>query len=203
MQIARLAPAVLTAAALLVSASACGGADAPDVDSAPQEAPAQSPDPAPTAEETSAADGQDSSLAESGPGSLGAAEAAVSTAESAVDGAQAYSIELEDDETWSVDVLAGTSSTEVDVSADGSEVLRSEADDDHEDEERRELDAASVTIVEALEAALGAVEGTIDSADLDEENGTVVWEIEIRTGEGKEVDVVVDAASGEIVRTDG
>lgn len=59
--------------------------------------------------------------------------------------------------------------------------------------------AATVTEAEAEAAALAAEAGTVDYIALDEEDGFVVWEVEVRTAEGSMVDLLVDAGDASIL----
>ncbi|MFE0423098.1 PepSY domain-containing protein [Streptomyces sp. NPDC058953] len=56
--------------------------------------------------------------------------------------------------------------------------------------------AAKISVAEASDAALAKVPGTVKSADRDDD-GKGDWEIEIRTSDGTEREVTVDAQSGE------
>ncbi|MFF3553331.1 PepSY domain-containing protein [Streptomyces tsukubensis] len=57
--------------------------------------------------------------------------------------------------------------------------------------------AAKVTLTEATDAALAKVPGTVESADRDDD-GKGDWEIDIRTSEGTEREVRVDAQNGSV-----
>ncbi|MGV9312013.1 PepSY domain-containing protein [Streptomyces sp. NPDC003691] len=57
--------------------------------------------------------------------------------------------------------------------------------------------AAKVSLAEATDAALAKVPGTVESADRDDD-GKGDWEIEIRTAEGTEREVRVDAQDGSV-----
>ena len=58
---------------------------------------------------------------------------------------------------------------------------------------------AKVTAEQASEAALKAVPGTIKDVDLDTEDGWVVWEIEVASENGQEVNLLVDAGSAKVL----
>lgn len=128
-------------------------------------------------------------------GSLEAGFAAVALAESTVPGSQA--IELDQNRlTWKVVVIAGDQETELVINADGTQVLRSEQERADSDDVRR-LAQVQVGIVDAIGTTMASVAGEFDEAGLDTRRGTVVWEVEIRTPQ--DVEVFVDAATGEIV----
>ena len=127
--------------------------------------------------------------------------AAVATAETETAGI-AYEIDDQDDDgTWEVDVRAGDRSVEVTVSPDGTTVESTE-EDDLDAEDRDALDAASITVVEAIEIAVGEVGGVLDDVELDEEDGPYAWEVTLDgTDSGDDVEVLV-SVTGEVLRTD-
>ncbi len=58
---------------------------------------------------------------------------------------------------------------------------------------------AEVDQARAEEAALGAVAGTVEEAELGNENGYVVWDVEVKAENGTLHEVVVDAGNGQIL----
>ncbi|MCW2740566.1 MAG: hypothetical protein JWR45_988 [Blastococcus sp.] len=70
-------------------------------------------------------------------------------------------------------------------------------------EESQEQDAlqslATVTPSQAERAALAAVPGTVAQAQLDDENGFVVYSVEIKGSDGTATDVKVDAGNGTVL----
>ncbi|MGO3884946.1 MAG: PepSY domain-containing protein [Mycetocola sp.] len=127
--------------------------------------------------------------------------AVVSTAESAVSGSRAWDLDWEDDRSeWEVTVVAGDQSTEVTVSADGASVLSQRADDLIDAEDRAEMDATRITLVEAASTARDEVPGTIDSVSLDDERGEPRWEVDIReSGQLRTTDVIINATTGDVL----
>ncbi|MFG2660613.1 PepSY domain-containing protein [Streptomyces sp. NPDC048425] len=69
--------------------------------------------------------------------------------------------------------------------------------DDDRAEHVTELKTAKVTASDAIAAALKSVPGTAVSAELDDENNRVVWEVEILNGTTWH-DVLVDPATGKV-----
>jgi uncharacterized membrane protein YkoI len=61
--------------------------------------------------------------------------------------------------------------------------------------------AAKITPDQAKQAALAAVPGTVNKAELDSENGSVVYSVEI-TANAKTTDVKVDAGNGRVLAQD-
>ena len=78
--------------------------------------------------------------------------------------------------------------------ADGQETGGSEAD------EQSALQAlATVTPSHAEQAALAAVPGTVAETDLDNENGWVVYSVEVNGRDGTVTEVTVDAGNGAVL----
>jgi len=81
------------------------------------------------------------------------------------------------------------------------------ADDGTEtaDDETAEAQAlaglVTITSDQAMAAALAAVPGTVVQVELDNENGSVVYSVEVDTGNGT-VDVKVDAGNGTVLHQD-
>lgn len=133
---------------------------------------------------------------------VAAAMTAIATAETEAGGI-AYEIDDQDDDgTWEVDVAVDDRSVEVTVSADGSTVEGTE-EDDLDADDRAALDAASITLQEAIETAIGEVGGVLDDAELDEENGEYAWEVTVDGADSGDDDVEVRVAvTGEVLSTD-
>lgn len=202
-----LSVAVVAAAALTLSACGSGGS-AEQADGVEQSQPAQdesapadggqtdepaSSDAAPSADASAAG-------AERG-GDLAAASAAIDTAE-AENGGTAHHLDWDDGRHWEIDVV-GDREWEYQVSADGATVEQTDEDDADSDDERA-LEQADVSLLEALETALEDTPGTIDDAELDEDDGTLRWEVGIYAdGSTDSTDIRIDAQSGDIIGTDG
>lgn len=58
---------------------------------------------------------------------------------------------------------------------------------------------AKVPLVRAVQAAQGAVPGTVLRSSLDDENGCLVYSVEIRAADGTVHDVKADAGTGAVV----
>ena len=122
-------------------------------------------------------------------------------------------VELEDEKgtiVYEIE-LVSTDGTEheVEVDAQTGEVLKVEADDD--DEENEEEDSqnqaelakqAKITEDEAINTALEKVPGTVNEVELEDENGTMVYEIEVLSTDGTEQEVKVDAQTGEVIKVE-
>lgn len=72
--------------------------------------------------------------------------------------------------------------------------------DDHDSDDRDSDDrggaAPRVTVSQAIAAALKASPGTVTDAELDGENGSAVWEVDVTATDGQRHEVSVDASTG-------
>ena len=120
-------------------------------------------------------------------------------------------VELEDEKgtiVYEIE-LVSTDGTEheVEVDAQTGEVLKVEADDDENEEEDSQnqdklAKQAKITEDEAINTALEKVPGTVNEIELEVENGTVVYEIEVLSTDGTEQEVIVDAQTGEVLKVE-
>lgn len=123
--------------------------------------------------------------------------AAIDLAEAELD-AIAFEIDDEDDGNWEITVAAGDEEIEVLTSGDGTEVLSTENEGSLGSDDRAGLDAASVSISEAIETADGEHSGSIDDVELDDDDGTFAWEVTFTD----DVEVYVDVASGQVLKVE-
>lgn len=170
----------------------------PRADDPVDSAPAETTDPAATD------DGTQGTPAAPAPGgdqmaALGEIQRAIQLAETE-SGGVAYKIDDEDnDDAWEVDVLLpdGTG-MEVTVDHEGTEVLGTEADDDPDVTE-----LPSTTLLDAISAAIAHTPGTLDDAELDEEDGRLVWKVELdATANGDDFEIHLDPATFQVLKTD-
>lgn len=213
-------PARLLAAAtlpLVLALSACGGDDDDIVDGAPTTPSASSaapvPTPTPTQTESSVPAAPTQTSAPSSPAApaagAGGDETAVAAAQTASQGTLGTVVTIDTDRGgWEV-VIAARDGSEVEVGLDaaGTTVTRGpqpEGDEDAEDraETQQAVQAARVTWQEALTTARGVVaDSPLDSVDLNEDDGRVVWEVQFGDGPDEQT-VVIDAGSGEVLGTE-
>ncbi|MEO9249114.1 PepSY domain-containing protein [Citricoccus nitrophenolicus] len=109
-------------------------------------------------------------------------------------------VDREDDDTFfDLEAVIGDRVVDFDVSTDGS--VRENDDDDDGDDVRR-AGEAQVTAEEAARAALEGRDGqSIDSMELDKDNGTLRWEVDLDRDGGDDGDELsVDAATGEVTQ---
>ncbi|UTT46187.1 PepSY domain-containing protein [Micrococcus luteus] len=107
----------------------------------------------------------------------------------------------DDDTTWEVDVVVGEEVKELDATADG-DITETDRDSDPEDVQKAK--EAEVTAHQALDTAREGRDGVaLDEMDLDDDNGTLQWEVGFDREDGSDgPEVEIDATSGEVLTVD-
>lgn len=59
--------------------------------------------------------------------------------------------------------------------------------------------AAGISIEEAIKAATQKYPGKVLEAELEDEDGSAVWELDILTSDGQKIEVQVDGRTGEVL----
>lgn len=110
----------------------------------------------------------------------------------------AWSIDwYEQEGVWEISVIAAGQEHEVRVSANGSTVLSTYADEVLEPEDAQELNRASVSIMDAIRTAQSGVNGALVEASLEEENGVVYWSLDFRDDANMQsIKMAIDATTG-------
>ncbi|WHY56476.1 PepSY domain-containing protein [Peribacillus simplex] len=101
--------------------------------------------------------------------------------------------------TYEMTVKTKEGYQEVDVDAEKGEILSQEMEDDDDLNTQQAAETAKISSDQAEKIALKAVDGQVTDAELDSENGTLVYELEIKQGQ-REYDVVVDATTGKVLK---
>ncbi len=128
---------------------------------------------------------------------LDAAAAALKAAPGKID-----EIEL-DDGVWEVEIVADNGRwRDLKVDAGSGKVLSDRADDDDDDDDAAALRKAKLTASDAAEAALKAAPGTVTAVEFDEDDGRLVWEVEVKGEDGNERELEVNASSGKVAFDD-
>ena len=166
------------------------------------ESASASPSGAATAGESASASPSASGAAGVG-AEAGAVAGAIVAAEESVAGGQVFEIDRKDaGDGWEVKLAVEDREQDVEVSADGQEVTAQESDDELDQQDRENLAQVQVPLEDAVRTALEEVEGTLDSAQLDTEDGTTVWEVDIDDDQGTSVDVYVNVDNGSVLKVD-
>ncbi|OYR67138.1 hypothetical protein DJ79_10255 [Halorubrum ezzemoulense] len=109
------------------------------------------------------------------------------------DGVPVYEIKL---------VTTSGSETEAAVHADDGTVLETESEDEEMDEDSISESNVSLTEQEAIDIATAEANGTVDEVELETEDGTPVYEVELVTANGSETEVAVHADDGTVLETE-
>lgn len=112
-------------------------------------------------------------------------------------------IDRDDDDTVSeIEAVLGDRVMDFEVRDDGT--VREDDDEDDDDDDVRRAQEATVTAEDAARAALEGRDGqSIDGMELDEDNGTLRWEVSLDREGGDDGDELhVDAASGTVTQDD-
>lgn len=197
---------LVTTAALVGLAlplAACGSSEddvsQPGVTAGPEDS-----SDAPTADATDdatgdATTGDDSTGGSADGGANATAFGAIDRAEAQAGGI-AFELDRDDDGAghWEVSVAVGDAEINVYVDLAGAEVLRTESDGTVSREETAALELAQVSMAEAIQIAVDEVDGVVEEVDLDEERGTVAWEVVMTD----DTEVYVDVVTGEVLQVE-
>lgn len=102
-----------------------------------------------------------------------------------------------DDSYYEIYVYDGETEWELEVDRESFEIIDTE-DDGLDSDDQEKAEAVEIDFVEALVTAADEGGAIADEADLDTEDGTVVWEISLTN----DVEVYVDVATGEVMKVD-
>lgn len=195
------------ALALALSAAACSsddGAGPAQENAAPESsAPAeeQSTDADDDGEESAAPSEGTSADAEGVSDAL--PEAGRTAIQTALDTYPGTVVELDRDGrdgTWKVTIITEDRATKVKVrlNADGTQITETDEHKDLDRDDLAELDAVEVDIVDAINAVMAKYPGVFDEAELDTEDGVVVWQVEINHDDADDTEMLVDVKTGDM-----
>lgn len=102
-----------------------------------------------------------------------------------------------DDSYYEIFVYDGETEWELEVDRESFEIIDTE-DDGIDSDDQEKAEAVEIDFVEALVTAADEGGAIADEAELDTEDGTVVWEIVLTN----DVEVYVDVVTGEVVKVD-
>lgn len=148
-------------------------------------------------------DSSDDAAAPTKGGSKDNALKAIDTAEKEI-GGKVVDLDWDDDKSgWDVEVVKGNKSHEIEISPDGSKITNRDEVEDVDSDDRREYDAIKVDIRKAIETALKDTPGGLDDVSVDEEQGQIMWEVDVYPeGGGSDVTIYIDVKSGKILKKD-
>ncbi|RBP92397.1 putative membrane protein YkoI [Cytobacillus firmus] len=118
------------------------------------------------------------------------------------------SIELEranGKQYYEIDIENGREDFDIKVHALDGEVIsinKERNDDDDNDQSEKEVNGENVISEQkAIEIAEKEVNGTMKEIDIDEDNGQILYEVELQTNKG-EADVDIDAETGKVLKVE-
>ncbi|MBG9543463.1 hypothetical protein ABE29_11885 [Cytobacillus firmus] len=128
---------------------------------------------------------------------------ALSEAEGSVE-----SIELErvkGNQYYEIDIDNGKEDFDIKISALDGKVIsinKERDDDDDNDQSEKEINGENIISEQkAIEIAEKEVNGTIKEIEIDEDDGQILYEVELQTNKG-EADVDIDAETGKVVKVE-
>ena len=191
----------------------CGGDTADTAPDAPAETTAVVPENESTAQITddpsdgeAASPGEDATESPSGEdenGGQAAAVAAVDTVLAQYEGGDVVELDYDRrDDVFEADVIQNDTKHEVTLDGAGQGITNEKEDGTADQDDLDELGQASVSIKEAIESAFAETssqDGTVlfDDASLDEDNGTLNWEVELDIDDN-DATYYVDANTGSV-----
>lgn len=105
---------------------------------------------------------------------------------------------------WEVEVVTTDAKYEVEVDAATGAIVKDEQEHTSDlAKHNRRLDAATLTHTEAIDIALELHPGaTLVELDLDDDNGGVVWEIDVVTPDRAKYELEIDATTGKVLKNE-
>ncbi|WP_394215209.1 PepSY domain-containing protein [Brachybacterium vulturis] len=130
------------------------------------------------------------------------AERAVEIATETTGGGDLVQVEIDHDDRagaweWELELVEDGTQHELDIDATTGEVT--EHDTEEDDDQDPVVDVTSpMAYAEAIEIALGQEPGRVSGWELDSEDGTIRYQIDIDRAEGGDVEVEVDVETGDV-----
>lgn len=129
------------------------------------------------------------------------AEEAVAIALETAGGGQTVSVSIDHDDdrdwAWEIEVALDGREHEIDIDAATGEVLQHEEDDDRVDEPAVDV-TSPMTPAEAIDLALRKHDGRVSSWDLDSDDGTIRYQIDLEQSGDDDTEIEVDVETGTV-----
>lgn len=100
---------------------------------------------------------------------------------------------------YELDVITKDAKYKVDIDPDTGKIVNDRKGHDDPDD-RAKAEEAKISMTDAINIAQKEVDGKVTEIDLDRENGQLIYDAEVKTSDGKEYDVEVDANTGDVIR---
>ena len=187
----------LTGVAALLLFSACSADDSADQTPADQDTQTQTAQADPTPEETTPEETtDDTQTADATENTQASGNDAVfdviDAVEAEYDGGFIVDIDRDDNgSSYDVDVVVDNEVIELDVTPDGN---ISVDEREGEDDKVAKAERATVTVTDALNEAFNQhADATLDQIDLDEDDGSLRWEVELDGADGSDIELDIPA----------
>ncbi len=192
-------PILLTGVGLLLVGCTTAQPTAPSPQTTtPMTPPASAPASSPGATGGGATPTRDAAAQAEQDARVASAKAAATTAQQSLSGL-VTKVEW-DDGHWEVEVLVGDLEHEIDLTPDGTQVTHTDSDPDRVNaDEVARLNAARITVADAIDKGLVFAPGLLKEADLDPDRAPATgahWEVTVDQG-GAVTTVVLDGSTGE------
>lgn len=223
------ARAAALGAVVIALAAGCGGTDQGEDGTAPADDPSASQegegfgDDAPADDDATADEATDDAPTDEGAGDSGqqepaaaalpadadlaaeelpiSAEQAIEIATETAGGGDLVQIEIDHDDgtwEWELELVMDGTQHELDIDATTGEVTEHQTDDDEDQDPVVDV-TSPMAYTEAIEIALGEEPGRVSGWDLDSDDGTIRYQVDIDRAEGAgDVDVEVDVETGDV-----
>ncbi|HJF15600.1 MAG TPA: hypothetical protein K8V32_12535 [Enteractinococcus helveticum] len=181
-----------TGVAALLLFSACSADDSAEQTPADQEAPTQTTQAAQTPEETTDDTQTADTTEEAQTSGNDAVFDVIDAVEAEYDGGFIVEVDRDDNgSSYDVDVVVDNEVIELDVTAEGN---ISVDEREGEDDKVAKAERATVTVTDALNEAFNQhADATLDQIDLDEDDGSLHWEVELDGADGSDIELDIPA----------
>ena len=119
------------------------------------------------------------------------------------DGTIVYGVEVQAKDGSKQDVKVDAQTGEIVKVDNGDEGENGQEENDQEENDKQEqAKLAKITEAESKAIALQKVPGTVTEVELEDEDGTIIYGVEVQVKDGSKQDVKVDAQTGKIVKVE-
>ena len=122
------------------------------------------------------------------------------------DGTIVYGVEVQAKDGSKQDVKVDAQTGKIVKVDNGDEEENGQEENDQEENDKQEqaklAELAKITEAESKAIALQKVPGTVTEVELEDEDGTIIYGVEVQVKDGSKQDVKVDAQTGKIVKVE-
>jgi uncharacterized membrane protein YkoI len=118
------------------------------------------------------------------------------------DGVIIYSVEVTDDQGQKHEIAVDANTGKIlKIEADDEESEKEDGEENDKEEQKQLEKEATVTKEDSIAIALKEVPGKVKDAALEDEDGVVVYAVDVIDNNGQEKEIMVDAKSGKVLKT--